>query len=219
MTESTEQSLLIEQRTDAWFELRKGKITSSEIHKIMGTGKGSEVLTDTAKTYLLSKVIEHFDGFAERAVGSALDWGTEMEPAAIEFYEKKFNVVVDKASFVPFNNVYGGSPDGLVGKEGIIEVKCPFTSVNHFKHGLIDSDAAFKKVKPEYYYQCISNMICTNTTWCDFVSFDPRVKSEFVMFNYRLHLTEEEKAAMLDKVAVASAYMEELKNKLLTLNK
>jgi len=76
--------MLIEQRSEEWFQLRRGKITSSEIHKIMGE-KG---LTETAKTYLLEKVCEHFGGVTEPAHGQALDWGTELEPVAIEHYEK-----------------------------------------------------------------------------------------------------------------------------------
>ena len=97
--------VIVEQRSQAWFEMRKGKITSSEIYKIMGE-KG---LSETAKSYLLEKVVEFYDGFSEPAIGKALDWGTELEPVALQHYEELKNVKVEKASFVPFDDNCGRS--------------------------------------------------------------------------------------------------------------
>jgi putative phage-type endonuclease len=202
--------MIVEQRSEAWFEMRKGKITSSEIYKIMG----ERGLSETAKTYLLEKVVEFYGGFTEPAVGTALDWGTELEPVAIQRYEEVKGIKVDKASFIPVDQHYGGSPDGLVAPEGIIEVKCPYKSANHFKHGLIKDAAKFKKVVPNYYYQCVSNMICADAKWCDFVSFDPRVKEGYQMFTFRLELDEEEAKAVKERVKLAVEYMETLKTEI-----
>jgi len=202
--------MLIEQRSEEWFKIRRGKITSSEIHKIMGE-KG---LTETAKTYLLEKVCENFGGVTEPAHGQALDWGTELEPVAIEHYSKVTKTEVEKASFIVANKFYGGSPDGIVKPDGVIEVKCPFKSANHFKHGLIDSPAKFKKVAPNYYNQCISNMICAKAKWCDFISFDPRVSSDYQMFIYRLELDKEEASLIKERLEIAVKYMEELKEEI-----
>ena len=201
---------LVEQRSEAWFNIRRGKITSSEIHKIMG----KDPLSETAKTYLLDKVSETLGGFTALATGPALDWGTELEDTAIQIYSEVRKVDVQKASFISYNDSYGGSPDGLVGIEGIVEVKCPYNSTNHFKHGLIKSDADFKKAKPEYYYQCMSNMVCANAQWCDFISFDPRVKPAYSMYIYRLNRNEEEIKTMLERIEIAAGYMKELKEKL-----
>lgn len=201
---------IVEQRSEQWFIARRGKLTSSEIHKIMG----KDALSETAKTYLLDKVSETLGGFASLASGPALEWGTELEETAIQIYSEIRNVQVDKASFISYNEHYGGSPDGLVGTEGIVEVKCPYNSTNHFKHGLIKSDAEFKKAKTDYYYQCISNMVCANAQWCDFISFDPRVKPEYSMYIYRLHRNEDEVKSVLERVEVAAEYMKELKEKL-----
>jgi putative phage-type endonuclease len=198
--------MIIEQRSEAWFEIRKGKITSSEIYKIMGKGD----LSETAKTYLLEKVCELYGGVTEPATGAALNWGTDLEPVAIEHYEKMTGVKVEKASFIPVGDHYGGSPDGIVAPEGIIEVKCPFKSANHFKHGMINSAEKFKKIAPNYYYQCISNMICAEAKWCDFISFDPRVNEDFKMFIFRLELTEEDSIAVTERIKVAFEYMKVL---------
>lgn len=205
--------MIIEQRSPEWFEMRKGRITSSEIHKIMG----KEDFSETAKTYLLEKVCEHFNGYSEPASGQALDWGTELEPVAIQYYEEMTGVKVDKAPFIPIGDFYGGSPDGLVSTEGIIEVKCPFKSANHFKHGFIDSPAKFKKATPNYYYQCVSNMICAGVKWCDFISFDPRVKEGFQMFVFRLELEQEEADKVRERVEVATQYMKDLKTEIETI--
>lgn len=199
--------MIVEQRSAEWFDMRKGKITSSEVHKIM-SDRG---LTETAKTYLLEKVSEHFNGYKEPATSQALEWGTELEPVAIEHYEQLTGFKVEKASFIPVDEHYGGSPDGLIPTDGIIEVKCPFNSANHFKHGLIDSPEKFKKATPNYYYQCISNMICAGAKWCDFISYDPRVMEGYQMFIYRLELDEEEVFNMKEKIKTAVEYMDTLK--------
>ena len=206
--------MIIEQRSDEWFKIRKGKITSSEIHKIMG----KEGLGETAKTYLLEKVSEDFGGSATSVSGPALDWGIQWEPVAVEHYSDTLKRQVDKTSFIQVNENYGGSPDGLVAPDGTIEVKCPYTSVKHFKHGLIRTDADFKKTAPDYYYQCISHMICANAQWCDFISFDPRVKEEFNLFVYRLHRNEDEVKNMLERVDLAVKHMTEVREKLQSTN-
>lgn len=211
--------IIVEQRSDAWFEARKGKITSSEIHKIMGTKKGDDALTETAKTYLLEKVSELFGGtpHVSHPNGSkpaALEWGTELEDTAIDFYTTKTGILVEKASFIQASEHYGGSPDGLILPEGIIEVKCPFNSANHFKHGLIKNDADFKKVAPIYYYQCLSNIVCANADWCDFISYDPRVEPEYQMFVFRLHKNEEEVQNIHHRLEIAIKYMHELADKI-----
>ena len=198
--------MIIEQRSAEWFQMRKGRITSSEIYKIMGKGDFSE----TAKTYLLEKVCELYGGVTEPATGAALSWGTDLEPAAIEHYEKLVDVKVEKASFIPIGEHYGGSPDGLIPVDGIIEVKCPFKSANHFKHGMINTAEKFKKIAPNYYWQCISNMVCAEAKWCDFISYDPRVQEEYRMFIFRLHLTVEELTNVTDRVEVAFNYMKGL---------
>ena len=211
--------MIVEQRSEAWFDMRKGKITSSEIHKIMGTGKGESGLSETAKTYLLERVSESLGGAPALSHPTgvkpmALEWGTELEDLACEVYQEQMGLVVDKASFIPYSAYYGGSPDGLVNPSGIIEIKCPFASANHFKHRLILTDTDLKKVAPSYYYQCISNIICAKAEWCDFISYDPRVDAGYNLFVYRLNRNEEEVENMLSRLEVAVKYMDELKEKL-----
>lgn len=206
---------LIEQRSPEWFNIRKGRITSSEIYKIMGEGKSkTESLSETAKTYLLEKVSEKLGGFKELATGFSLDWGTDLEETARKIYQASTGNIAATCSFISVTEHYGGSPDSIVNPDGTVEIKCPYNSVNHFKHGLIKTDADFKKTAPNYYYQCISHMNVTGAKWCDFVSFDPRVNVDYMMFVYRLHRNEDEIKAMNDKIHTATEYMIELSNRL-----
>jgi putative phage-type endonuclease len=206
--------MLVEQRSQEWFDLRKGKITSSEIYKIMGDAKGKELLTETAKSYLLEKVSESLGGFSAPAVGAALEWGTDLEDTAREIYQAKTGNITTKCSFIAVNDFYGGSPDAIVEPEGVIEIKCPYGSANHFRYGLINSAADLKKAATGYYYQCMSHMIVTGAKWCDFISFDPRVDADYMMFVYRLERDEEEIANMRNKIDIAIEYMAEIRQKL-----
>ena len=207
--------MLIQQKSPEWFNIRKGRITSSEVWKIMGEGKSkTESLSETAKSYLLEKVSEKLGGFSSPALGQALDWGTDLEDTARDIYKAATGLDVQPCSFYTVGNHYGGSPDSIVNPDGTLEIKCPYNSVNHFKYGLITSDAEFKKASTAYYYQCISHMAVTGAKWCDFISFDPRVSTDYMMFIYRLHRDEDEIKNMLSRVDIAVGYMKELANKL-----
>jgi len=207
--------MLVEQRSPEWFTMRKGKITSSEVYKIMGESRSkTELLSETAKSYLLEKVAESLGGESNSISNQATEWGTDLEDTAVEVYEARTSQKVDKCSFITLNDSYGGSPDGLVGQEGCIEIKCPFSSANHIKYSLISNDAEFKKVVTNYYYQCMSHMLVSGAKWCDFISFDPRVDAEYMMFVYRLHRNEEEIENMKAKIEIAVNYINEVKSKL-----
>lgn len=200
--------LAAEQRSSEWFTVRKGKITSSEIWKIMGSKK--EGLGEVAKSYLLERVSEKLGGFSQPVIGPALDWGTDLEDTARDIYAAATGLQVKPCSFYEVSEYYGGTPDSLVGDDGVLEIKCPYTSVNHFKYGLITSDIEFKKTSPAYYYQCISHMAVTGRKWCDFISFDPRVGTDYMLFIYRLGRNEDEIKNMVERVELASKYMTEL---------
>jgi putative phage-type endonuclease len=204
--------LVAEQRSPEWFSVRKGRITSSEIWKIMGSKK--EGLGDVAKSYLLERVSEKLGGFSQPIIGPALDWGTDLEDTARDIYAAATGLEVKPCSFYTVSDFYGGTPDSLVGDDGVLEIKCPYTSVNHFKYGLISSDAEFKKTSAAYYYQCISHMAVTGRKWCDFISFDPRVGTDYMLFIYRLGRDEDEIKNMLERVELASKYMVELVERL-----
>ena len=152
-------------------ERNTGRLTPSGFKKLMTSGRGKDKeLGDTAIKYIMSIILERL-GVEKRELWTpALQWGIDNEPGAVIAYETATGQMVQPCGHevhtdFPF---VGGTPDGLIGDEGIIEIKCPDVSENHFGNivsGLQISD---------YYDQMQGYLWITGRQWCDFVSFDPR---------------------------------------------
>jgi len=171
------------QRIESWFEQRLARFTASQINKIIGK---KEDLTKGALTYIVERVAEHILGDNnDNFETMAMVWGTDHEPEAVELYELTTGYNVVKCGFVEYGDHAGGSPDGLVDDDGIIEVKCPYSTKNHILYGLIQEDS---DIPDDYYWQMMMNMKITGRQWCDFVSYDPRC--EYSIFIYRIHANE-----------------------------
>ena len=166
-----------EQRSKEWFEVRRGRLTASKFDTIVKLPRAKKdieagVLTDGQMTYLyeiLSSILVKRDGFSNEAT----ERGTELEAEAIKVFEKKQGVKVDSVGFVTYEEgdlagYVGGSPDGLVGDDKIIEVKCPFNPVHHIK------TCYTGQVPSQYVAQVQGNMMCTGRKMCYFISYDPR---------------------------------------------
>lgn len=202
-----------QQGSAEWIQERLGRFTASEIHKLIPSGKGGNKFSETGKTYILEKLVELETGFqASEIYGPALDWGTEHEPMAREWYTKLTGNVVQEAYFEPYGAHAGGSPDGLVGELGIIEIKCPFKTVNHFKYRMARKA---DDLPAEYFWQIQMNLLCTGRSWCDFVSFDPRVRTkELGIFILRVSAGKSEqellKSRIADAVLLLNQYREQV---------
>jgi predicted phage-related endonuclease len=110
-----------------------------------------------------------------------MQWGKDTEPTARAAYEFHTSNKVVEVLFVDHPEIEwsGASPDGLVGDEGLIEIKCPNTA-NHIK--TITGTA----IKKAYVWQMQWQMACTGSKWCDFVSFDPRMPDHLQLFIKRV---------------------------------
>jgi predicted phage-related endonuclease len=110
-----------------------------------------------------------------------MQWGTETEPQARMAYEIITGATVVETGFVLHPEIagFGASPDGLIGDDGLIEIKCPNTAT-HIDTLLAD------KVPTKYIIQMHVQMLCTGRAWCDFVSFDPRLPIDLHMFIKRV---------------------------------
>ena len=75
---------------------------------------------------------------------------------------------------------FGASPDGLIGSDGLIEIKCPNTATH------IDT-LLTGAVPQKYVLQMQTQMACTGRQWCDFVSYDPRMPAEMQSWVKRVH--------------------------------
>jgi len=161
---------MIDQRTPEWFAARLGKVTASKIADVMASGRAGAPSV-TRANYLAQLLCERLTGRpTEGYTNDAMQHGIDNEPIAINAYEMAQDVIVNPIGLVdhPSIAMSGASPDGLVGEDGLIEVKCP-NSATHLatlKGGSIDG---------RYMKQMQWQMACTGRKWCDFVSFDPRM--------------------------------------------
>lgn len=162
------------QGTKEWYAARCGKITASCFGKLAGKGR-SGGFTQTAITYMTQVVAERITGQPQDEIQSKyLDHGFEHEPTARQLYqwylsdrqELKQVGFIDHPT-IPF---CGGSPDCLVGDEGLLEIKCPYTVHTHLAN--IENDGTSDK---DYLWQMQGNLWITGRQWCDFVSFHPFV--------------------------------------------
>jgi putative phage-type endonuclease len=181
---------MIEQGTEAWHQLRLGKVTASRVADIMAKTKTG--VSASRGNYLIELALQRVTGNIEPMyTNEAMQWGTATEPQARVAYEVKTSNFVDQIAFVEHDIIewFGCSPDGLVGKDGLIEIKCP-NSATHW--------ATIKDGKPpnKYVIQMQTQMACTSRKWCDFVSFDPRMPERSQLFICRVERDEK----MIDEI-------------------
>lgn len=170
----------MEQRSDEWFEARLGKVTASKIADVMSTLKtGKEAIT--RKNYRIQLVSERLTNKkADSFINDAMRIGIEREEDARTTYMFKHNDV-EEVGFVdhPTIPMSGASPDGLVGDDGLIEIKCPLTTTH--TDTLISGKAPSKYI-PQMQWQ----MACTGRKWCDFVSYNPDFPENLQLFVVRV---------------------------------
>lgn len=168
------------QGTPEWHAARAGRVTASRIADLMAktkTGWGA-----SRANYLAELVAERLTGtVAESFTNAAMKHGTETEPQARAAYQFFADQDVTEVGFVihPWIDASGCSPDGLVGAEGIVEIKCPNTAT-HIET-LLGSG-----IPDKYRKQMQWQMSCTGRKWCDFVSFDPRLPTRMQLFVERV---------------------------------
>jgi putative phage-type endonuclease len=170
----------VEQRSNEWFALRLGKVTASRVADLMAKTKTG--YSATRENYMAQLVVERISNSqAETFTNAAMQWGTDQEPFARGEYEATQGVMVEECGLVshPTIEMAGASPDGLVGDDGLIEIKCPNTAT------MIDV-LLTGNVASKYYTQMQFQMACTGRQWCDYVVFDPRMPAKAQMFIKRV---------------------------------
>lgn len=150
----------LEQGTKEWLKLRLGKFTASTASAIKTNGKGLETLIFEKMAELLTqKQLTNFKS-------DAMERGNELEAEAREIYELTTGLSVKEVGFCELNEFVGASPDGLVGEDGLVEIKCPIpkTFVKYLVSG---------KVDPKYYAQMQFQLYVTDRKFCDYVVYHP----------------------------------------------
>lgn len=180
---------MIEQRTYEWAEKRRGLFTASQIHKLMG----ARGLGLTGETYILEKVTEALGVYLPEIKTAAMEYGTNLEPVAKQYYEMAFGCEILEQPFLiaDWCDQAGASPDGKIkGTKKGLEIKCPFNPVNHTKNLMIKSAEDLKKISPEYYWQTQMEMAVSGFESLDFVSFHPEFTGLNRMMAIELHPVE-----------------------------
>lgn len=202
----------MDQRTPEWFQIRAGKVTASRIGDLMATTKTG--YSASRANYMAQLVCERLTGLPQESYSNAaMQWGTDQEPIARAEYEALRSVFVDEMGFAihPTIENAGASPDGLVGDDGLIEIKCPNTAT-HIET-LLSGEPDGKYVK-----QMMWQMACTGRAWCDFVSFDPRMPENLRLFIKRVQRDDKLIADIEGEVRKFLAELEEKVQKLKGIN-
>ncbi|WP_254492916.1 lambda exonuclease family protein [Bartonella sp. B1099] len=204
----------MEQRTAEWFQARLGKVTASNVYNVLSkTAKG--IPTSKYEDYKIKLMTERLtEEISQSYITPAMQWGIEHEEDALREYAFIYDTEVTGCGFIqhPTIPMAGASPDGFVGEDGLVEVKCP-QPPNHLRF-FIDSN-----IKPEYHAQMQFQMACTGRQWCDFISYDPRFvgrSSDFRMKIKRIHRDEEQIEQINQAVENFLAEIEQEMQKILT---
>lgn len=171
----------LQQRTPAWHAARKGKLTASNI----GAALGLCPWTSRLQAFNRAIGVDRFIGkeftdmrgqlaantFLRLVCGAGNDatrWGTNNEANGILAYSAHTgNMVKNTGLHVhPHHSWLAGSPDGLIGTVGLLEVKCPYWRKK-------DGTRVHKEIPAHYYLQINLCLECAERDWCDFISWSP----------------------------------------------
>jgi len=159
-------------------------MTPEELAARPKSGKGSATknIADPSKmgdkgiTYINQKVAEVLTGKPKQtSYAYPLVYGTEMEPIAVEHFEKLTGLETYQVGFEPFSDYAGGSQDRLLGDEDGLEIKCPYESINQVDYLMLTDHYDLKRNHPDKYWQCVSLMMFTGRKRWHFCTFDPRM--------------------------------------------
>lgn len=192
----------MDQRSEEWFSARLGKATASKISDIIAKTKSG--YSTSRANYAAQLITERLTGQkGESFTNGAMQWGVDNEEGARLAYMFRQDCDVAEVGFIdhPSVEMSGASPDGLVGLDGLVEIKCPLsaTHIDTLLSGTVPS---------KYITQMQWQMACTERSWCDFVSYDPRLPETMRVFISRVERDdavvknlEDEVSAFLGEVA------------------
>ena len=197
----------MKQGTQEWHEARNGLITASKAADMMVSGRGNQMFGKTAMGYATDLILARIGVEVENITTWQMEWGTEHEPEAREIYHKQIAPVVEVGFVIhPDFDFIGCSPDGLVGDDGLIEIKCPQERA-HLDHLLSDEPPK------NYEYQMQFQMMVTGRKWCDFISFHPYFPDNLIFKKIRVEGDLNVQKDMLDRAIAMNDYInEKIKN-------
>lgn len=177
-----------EQHSLDWYRARLGNITGSCVGKIYGRGRGAEFsktgysyLNGVAGERMIPRDVINDDIFFTQYVdetstsSKAMRIGTEREGEARRLYSLLYDMEVTETGCTSHPAIPGfaSSPDGLVGADGVLEIKCPSPGVFMEYLTSVKTPSDLRTYNPEYFWQCVSHLMVTGRLWCDFIVYCP----------------------------------------------
>ena len=187
ITGSTFGKLIVKSRDKKSFVLSKGATATNLIYKIAWERllKNGNISNGLGRLNISSQAMQH---------------GNDYEGQAILKYMEVTGVDVDYTQkFIKLDDFIGGTPDGFIGNDGLIEVKCPFNGGNHLQ-SLLTGEI----YNADYIYQIQGYLWVTGRKWCDFVTYDPDLIDSLQLNIIRVERNE-------DLIEAISLIMEEVK--------
>ncbi len=188
------------QGSEQWKRARLGNVGASRLDDILTEPRSKadrEVgrLSQTAESYMLELLGEILTGLpANDFETPATRWGNQWEPEARSVYEEAMDCDVDQTGFHFHPNIphCGCSPDGMIGDDGLLEIKCPHTTREHVR------TAISQAVPDQYVAQVQGQLWVTGRKWSHFVSYDPRIKDTAIRLIIVPVQRDEEMIAKID---------------------
>lgn len=173
-----------EQRTEEWRALRLGKVTASRMADLTAQTKSG--WSTSRANYAAELVLERLTGTpTEHYVSPAMQYGTDKEAEALSAYCFATGSSVDAVGFIvhPTIDQSGCSPDGLVGDDGMVQIKCPIPATH------LDT-LLTQNIDGRYLKQIQWEMACAERKWCDYVSYRPDFPPQMQIFIKRVTVND-----------------------------
>lgn len=219
--------------SDEWFHSRLAKFTSSEIHRLTGSG---------FMNYVRLKVGEEMTGKSAKGEidTEATRWGGFYEAEAIQKFgiKMKLDFLVVQQLITEAGSRFGATPDGLIVKRlspdeteyevETVEVKCPFTYDNYLLLFDCDTPQDLKEAKKEYYWQVLDQMDNCEALTGNFIAYHPDFRAgnmKHIVFNLNQHVTGKagkefplfnDMRYLREKKKAAVVMFEQIRDKLMT---
>lgn len=168
----------MEQRSEEWFQARLGKVTASRVADVLAKIKSGE--SASRRNYKIQLVSERLTGEKQETyINQAMQDGIDREFYARERYVQQHGEV-EEVGFIQHPTLEAGaSPDGLVGDDGLIEIKCPLGTTH-------TETLMTQEVPSKYIPQIQFQLLCTGRKWCDFISYNPMFPEHLQLFVKRV---------------------------------
>lgn len=172
----------VQQNSDEWNDLRRGKATASQFGCFMAND--GKAFGEPAKRYALQIALEILtDKKSESGFSNEhTERGHEQEPVARMMYEDENFISVQNGGFFDCGD-YGDSPDGLVGSDGVIEIKSVTAPIHY-------ATLRRNNFDPSYLWQLAGHLDCTGREWVDFVSYCAEFPSDRQLRVHRIYRAE-----------------------------